>query len=169
MSASNQGIDPSAQRYQMIPRTLIFITHNDYVLFLKGAPHKQQWPNRYNGIGGHVERGESIWDAALREIREEAGLRTIENLALRGVISIDLKHPNPGIIIFVFTGESETHSTVASSEGTLDWRDWKSIPAHEMVDDLPDLLPRLFNGDLVNPFLAHYTYDADNHLHIEFS
>ena len=42
-------------RYQVVPRTLCFIIHDDDVLLLRGAPTKRIWPNKYNGVGGHVE------------------------------------------------------------------------------------------------------------------
>ena len=51
----------------LIPRTLIFLTCRDLVLLLKGAPHKRLWANRYNGIGGHIERGEDVLTAAQRD------------------------------------------------------------------------------------------------------
>src|SRR5690606_10171275 len=65
---TDQGIDVSRQRYQVMPRVLISITQKDDVLLLKGAPTKQTWPNLYTGVGGHVERDESVLDAARREI-----------------------------------------------------------------------------------------------------
>ncbi|HLB48576.1 MAG TPA: NUDIX domain-containing protein, partial [Anaerolineales bacterium] len=65
MPATDQGIRP--ERYQLIPRVLIFITHGREVLLLKGAPTKRIWASKYNGVGGHVERGEDFISAARRE------------------------------------------------------------------------------------------------------
>jgi len=58
MPVTDQGVNPD--RYQLIPRTLIFLTRGESVLLLKGASHKRLWAERYNGVGGHVEQGEDI-------------------------------------------------------------------------------------------------------------
>ena len=68
MPIADQGV--SSDRYQLIPRTLIFLTRGESVLLLKGAPNKRIWANRYNGVGGHIERGEDAHTAARRELLE---------------------------------------------------------------------------------------------------
>ena len=66
MPSSDQGV--THDRYTLIPRTLIFLTRGERVLLLKGAPHKRLWANRYNGVGGHIERGEDVLTSARREL-----------------------------------------------------------------------------------------------------
>ena len=102
MPKSDQGIEVSLkrQRYTVIPRTLVFITRDDKVLLLRGSPQKRIWANKYNGIGGHIERDEDIYSAAQREVIEETGL-DVENLRLVGLINIDGDQPT-GIMLFVF-------------------------------------------------------------------
>jgi 8-oxo-dGTP diphosphatase len=168
----NLSIDPqkagtSDQRAHFIARTLVFIQHNAKLLLLKGAPHKHLWANLYNGIGGHVEQGESIREAALREIREEVGLTDIRSLNLRAVISIDT-NVNPGILIFVFTAQTDIPDIAGSPEGDPAWVDWTSLPSESMVADLPELLPRILSRASGAPLLAHYHYDAQGNLITDF-
>ena len=74
MGRQDQGVAVSRNRYQVIPRTLCFITHGDDVLLLLGGSHKRIWAGRYNGVGGHIEPGEDVYEATLREVAEETGL-----------------------------------------------------------------------------------------------
>jgi 8-oxo-dGTP pyrophosphatase MutT (NUDIX family) len=43
----------------------------------------------YNGIGGHIEAGEDILEAAQRELNEETGISQVE-LSICGQIMIDV-------------------------------------------------------------------------------
>jgi 8-oxo-dGTP diphosphatase len=168
LSVDPQKITGTDQRALFIARTLVFIQRNGELLLLKGAPHKRLWANLYNGIGGHVEQGESIRDAALREIKEEVGLTNIRSLALRAVISIDTP-ASPGILIFVFTAQTNDHQVIGSAEGNPEWVDWTSLPPDSMVADLPELLPRvLYRKPEAPPLLAHYRYDTQGSLITDF-
>ena len=170
MPKSDQGIDLSLkrQRYTVIPRTLVFITRTDSVLLLRGSPHKRLWANKYNGIGGHVERDEDIYAAALREVREETGLE-VENLRLVGLINIDGDQPT-GILLFVFTAEARSGEPLPSDEGTPEWIARDQLAQIDLVEDLPIILPRaLATAPAAPPFFAHYHYDEQEQLVIHFA
>jgi 8-oxo-dGTP diphosphatase len=168
MPPQDQGLAQSKGRYTLIPRVLCFVTSADEVLLLKGAPNKKIWANQYNGLGGHVEWGESAHAAALREIEEEAGV-PVKNLRLRGVATIDTGEAT-GIGLFIFTAEALSRAGRASPEGELRWvkpNEFSSLP---LVEDLPTLLPHVLNlPPDAPPFSAQYTYDAVGQLLIRFT
>jgi len=164
MPVKDQGIN--LEKYMFIPRTLIFLTHADKILLIKGNPNKRLWANKYNGLGGHFEPKENIFMAARRELLEETGLRA--NLSLVGTVVID-SGSNPGIILFVFTGESEQMPTISTDEGRAEWIRFSDLPNIPLVEDLETLIPVVKasskNGTV---FSALYEYSEDGRLHISF-
>ncbi|MBN1249407.1 MAG: 8-oxo-dGTP diphosphatase [Anaerolineae bacterium] len=138
--------DSGQGRYAVVPRTLVFVSREtpagrEELLLIRGAPDKRLWAGKYNGIGGHLEAGESPAASARRELREETGL-DVEQLDLRAIVHITLPE-SPGIILFVFIGTGPSGKLTASAEGLPVWVDregWSTLP---LVEDLPQLLPRL--------------------------
>jgi 8-oxo-dGTP diphosphatase len=161
MPVSDQG--PLLGRYTLIPRTLIFLNHQEQILLLKGAPTKRLWANLYNGLGGHIERGEDILSAAKRELKEESGI-TPSTLWLCGVITIDTGQ-DVGICIYVFRGECPMDAVFISGEGIPEWVHFSEIDSLPLVEDLRTILPLVMSmnpGD--PPFAAIYKYKADGEL-----
>jgi 8-oxo-dGTP diphosphatase len=166
MPSSDQGV--TRDRYTLIPRTLIFLTRGERVLLLRGAPHKRLWANRYNGVGGHIERGEDVLTSARRELAEETGLKA-SDLWLCGVITVDTGQ-DTGISIYVLKGDCPIGEVHASSEGTLEWVAFAEALEKPLVEDLYQLLPRVLQmqpGD--PPFSAIYHYDQEGKMVVRFS
>ena len=150
----------------LIPRTAIFVRKGDEYLLIKGAPSKRLWAGKYNGIGGHVERGEDLLTSARRELLEETGLTA--DLWSCGTVIVDAG--GTGICLFIFCGEDPRGGIRASSEGSIEWVGLEAVRHLPVVEDLPVLLDRIHamqRGD--PPFSARSYYDEDDQLQVIFA
>jgi 8-oxo-dGTP diphosphatase len=164
MPLSDQGL--SRDRYTVIPRTAIFLRRGDSFLLLKGAPTKRLWANKYNGLGGHVEKGEDILSAAKRELLEETGLTS--ELWLCGILIVDAGEQ--GIALYFFTGDCPQGHPAPSMEGIAEWIPFDQISTLPVVEDLPVLVSKIRTmkrGD--PPFSARSYYDDRESLVVEFA
>ena len=153
-------------RYMLMPRTTIFVREADTYLLMKGAANKQLWPGKYNGVGGHVERGEDVLASAQRELLEETGLEA--RLWLCGTVVVDAG--DIGVGLYVFTGDVSGGFLRASAEGAAEWVLFDRILSLPTVEDVPHVVARIHNmrrGD--PPFAARSYYPAGGKLKIEFA
>lgn len=171
--AADQGFDRA--RFAAIPRTLTFVLYGDDVLLMKRGAHKKAFPNKYNALGGHIERGEDAYTSALREVYEESGL-TLHDVQLCGVSLINLPDNPPGdgaIILFVYVGLAESRAVTDSAEGSLHWIARDALPslAGSLVEDVPVYLGRAldtYEGRSV-PFSSLVTYDQRDAMRLVFA
>ena len=175
MPVADQG--QLLNRYKIVHRTLIFLFQGGKILLLKGNPDKKLWANLYNGVGGHIERGESVINAARRELFEETSLR-INDLWLCGTIMIDVSE-QIGIGIYIFKGELDgeldnegiqVKLDFQSKDGVLKWIPIDELWDLPLVEDLPILLPKIIDCQPeMPPFHALYSYDKDGKLTVSFN
>jgi len=153
-------------RYQLVPRSLVFIVRGDEILFIHKEKSDSFGFEKLNGIGGHIEKGEEPYEAARREVKEETGL-DIDLLELLAVIFIEIGI-NPGILLFVFRGDYMGGKLLKSEEGSLIWinkEEVKQMP--NIVKDIPfllDLLQKHKKG--TSPKYLKYLYNKDGELRI---
>jgi ADP-ribose pyrophosphatase YjhB (NUDIX family) len=142
-------------RHLVTPRVLLFLQRAGQWLFIEGAPHKW-WAGKMNGVGGSVEAGETILEAATRETSEETGLHP-EALELAAIIHVS---GEPAVLLFVFLGDLPEGELQPCDEGTFHWLSHAALEdsSLSLMPDLPLLLPRLWARQAGDPPL-HLLYD----------
>jgi 8-oxo-dGTP diphosphatase len=154
-------------RYHVVPRTLILAFSNGQVLLQKAAATKKIWAGKYNGLGGHVEKGEDILSSARRELQEEAGIEC-HDLRLFGTVMIDVDQ-DEGILMFVFAGFEPEMDVQPSEEGQLEWVDIAKVGELPVVEDITMLIEKIGKAKPGELFHGHYEYDEQGLLIASFS
>lgn len=107
----------------MILATLCYIKKDGKTLML----HRIKKPNdihanKWNGLGGKMEKGETPEDGVIREVREESGL-ILKNPQLRGLLTFPDFDGINDWFAFVFTAHVFEGNLIDSDEGRLQWID----------------------------------------------
>jgi 8-oxo-dGTP pyrophosphatase MutT (NUDIX family) len=108
-----------------------------------------------------------ILSSARRELFEEAGLTA--DLWLCGTLIIETGQ-NPGICLYLFSGEVLSGEPQPSPEGLAEWIDYDRLNGLPVVEDLPVLLGRIHalrKGD--PPFSGRSFYDEAGQLTVVFA
>lgn len=101
---------------------------------------------RFNGFGGKVDAGETIEDAARREVLEECGL-SVRNLEKRGILEFSFeKNPEEILEVHIFHTEHFEGEPQETDEMLPEWFTVASIPYTEMWPDDIHWMPMFFAG-----------------------
>jgi len=120
------------------------VVHNDTHILL-GKKKRGFGKGRWNGFGGKVEKGETIEDAAKRELKEEAYISPLD-IRKRGVLNFEFEN-NPEILeVHVFSASSFEGEPKESEEMRPKWFSINKIPYEKMWPDDKHWLPVLFSG-----------------------
>jgi 8-oxo-dGTP pyrophosphatase MutT (NUDIX family) len=104
---------------------------------------------RWNGVGGKVEKDETIDDAARREAREEVGVE-VSHLTKVGELTFSFpQHEGWDQFVHVYTSNSWVGEPSESEEMRPAWFAVESIPYKEMWPDDVFWLPHMLNGKKV--------------------
>lgn len=115
---------------------------------------------KWNGFGGHVEKGETIEEAARREIREEAGVE-VGDIRKHGIIEFEWQGKQEILEVHVFRTESFSGEPKETDEMKPQWFPMDEMPYEEMWVDDKYWCPLLFAG---KKFTAKFLFDASDQI-----
>jgi 8-oxo-dGTP diphosphatase/2-hydroxy-dATP diphosphatase len=105
----------------------------------------------YNGFGGKVEEGETIEQAAKRELTEECGIIPLD-MRKRGVLQFEMQEAgnpfkfDPLMEVHVFSATQFQGEPVETQEMRPEWFGQSEIPYDNMWPDDRFWLPMLLSG-----------------------
>jgi 8-oxo-dGTP diphosphatase len=139
------------------------------VLFLR----RRKPPNEglFNAPGGKIESHEDPYEACLRELHEETGLRVREP-RLRAILTVVTRTTGAQWLLFVFVADRPPGPAdpIATDEGELRWIPIEEIARVPVPSDIPLIVPYLFgrHGGILMGKIRCDNDDVDSMLSHEF-
>ena len=111
--------------------TLCYIEQDGKYLMLHRTVKKHDVnQDKWIGVGGHFEHGESPEECLLREVKEETGY-TLTSWKYRGIVTF-VYGEDTVEYMSLYTADRFTGEPIECDEGELEWVDKKNIPALEL-------------------------------------
>lgn len=100
--------------------TLCYIEHDDqYLMLHRVKKENDENHDKWIGVGGKFEEGESPEDCLLREVKEETGL-TLREYCLRGIITF-VSNEWGTEYMYLYTATKYEGTLIECDEGELVW------------------------------------------------
>ncbi len=138
--------------------TLVFLRRDGQVLL---AMKKRGFGvNRWNGVGGKIEMGETLDQALVRESREEIDVDPIHYEKSADIKFNEYFKGRPTIMhVHVYSCTKWEGEPTESEEMRPKWFDVDSVPYKDMWPDDPFWLPQVLAGDKI---VANFTLDKND-------
>jgi 8-oxo-dGTP diphosphatase/2-hydroxy-dATP diphosphatase len=145
----------------MVKRLTLCVLHTDTRILL-GMKKRGFGVGRWNGFGGKVGLGETVEDAARRELREECGIEA-EVLERRGTLRFEFAASTEILDVHLFGVAKWRGEPVETEEMRPCWFRLTEIPFDRMWPDDRYWLPRFLEGKRLEG--TFYFLDHDTLLH----
>ena len=130
-------------RQEVCELTVLCLVHRDGRVLLQNRV-KPDWMG-YALPGGHIEPGESIVDACVREMKEETGLDVFQP-RLCGVKQFPIRGGR--YLVFLFRTDQFAGELHSSPEGRMEWVELCRLDEYDTVSDLKEMLDVMLRDDL---------------------
>ncbi len=133
--------------------TLCMVFKDNQILL--GMKKRGFGEGRWNGFGGKVEDGETIEEAAHRELKEEIGIEA-KDIKKIGILDFSFEE-NPKLLeVHIYRINDFSGNPIESEEMKPQWFPFEEIPFHQMWSDDEHWFPYLLDDKL---FKGHFHFD----------
>jgi 8-oxo-dGTP diphosphatase / 2-hydroxy-dATP diphosphatase len=141
--------------------TLCVVTKNEKILL--GMKKRGFGAGRWNGFGGKVEVGESLEEAAKRELIEESGI-IANNIKKVGILDFEFQNDPKILEVHIFHVDKFKGKPTETEEMKPQWFNKDTIPYDKMWSDDIYWLPILLSG---KKFKGRFSFDQPSN--VEYS
>ena len=126
---------------------------HQYPKILLGMKKRGYGEGKWNGFGGKVEKGETIEKGAIREMKEESGIK-ISRMNKLGILEFTYQDGSENMEVHIFCVKEFKGSPIESEEMRPKWFHIDEIPYNQMWSDDKYWLPmfldeRSFRGKFI--------------------
>ena len=131
---------------KMLTETVLCYLKKDdcYLLLFRNKKKNDCNEGKWIGVGGHIEKGESKDEAAIREIKEETGLDAHNVKCVGEVLFVNDDYQE---MMYVYEVRDFSGQLITCDEGELRWVPVKEIDNYPMWEGDKEFLPLLFKGE----------------------
>lgn len=122
---------------------ICLVYHDDQILVVDRK--KQDWPG-LTFPGGHIEKNENFYDAVIREVKEETGLK-ISNPILCGIEEFKTKDEDRYLMFYYKTNKYKG-KLKSSNEGEVFWINRNDLDKYHLSLDLKRILKVMDSPEL---------------------
>jgi mutator protein MutT len=140
--------------------TLLFLRKNDQILL---AMKKRGFgSDRYNGVGGKIEPGETEEHALIRECQEEIGVTPVNywRVAVHDFVQKDGENPWR-MYVHAYVCDTWEGEPVETEEMAPEWFKLDDIPYDNMWQDDRFWLPQVLAGQKL---IGNFTFDEQDNM-----
>lgn len=143
-----------------IRRTLLILRKGDQILL---AMKKRGFgEGLWNGVGGKIEKSETVEQALIRECQEEIGVTPTSYVAVAELDFIQDADVDPWhMYVYAYIADEWEGEPTESEEMAPAWYSTNDIPYAEMWQDDPHWLPLVLAGNTVK---GTFTFDVNDNL-----
>lgn len=134
-----------------ILNTLIIVENDNQILLAK--KQRKVGEGLWNGYGGQIEDGETVEEAAKRELFEESSLK-VGTILERGVVKFI--NPKTNIVVYIFSAITNNEPIETEEMKNPTWFSKDNIPFDEMLPADRIWIPYFLKGKF---FIGIFKYD----------